>query len=173
MERFDVEYSQNSLNPGINKKNQNSINVLLLKTNNMHVIYMLIRFIYSKIFESGLLVSAMSRVREDIDGCAKQYMRDLNLYLMTVLSYSYGIIMDLVINAPGHWKNVFVGINSTEKRYLKGEIEPVVKLTSNDTSKVGMLPSDSKDVSIIFTEQFLHITNNKYRFNGLKGGKKM
>ena len=41
---------------------------------------------------------------------------------MTVLSYSYGIIMDLAINVPGHGKNVIDGLNATEKSYLREQI---------------------------------------------------
>ena len=48
----------------------------------------------------------------------KQYMCALDIYLMTVLSYSYGIIMDREINAPGHIKNVFDGLNATDKHYF-------------------------------------------------------
>ena len=36
-----------------------------------------------------------------------------------------------------------------------------------------MLPSDSKDVSINFAYQCLHIPNNKEILNGLKGSTKM
>ena len=50
----------------------------------------------------------------------KQYICALEIYLMTFLSYSSGIIMDRAINAPGHGNNVFGGINATYKRYLKG-----------------------------------------------------
>ena len=74
-----------------------------------------------KIFlESEKLVSGMSTVWWYIGGCAKQYRCALAIYLMTVLSYSYTIIMDRSINAPGHGKNVFGEINATGKRYLKG-----------------------------------------------------
>ena len=45
---------------------------------------MLICFIY--FFESGILVSGMSTVWEDTDGCAKQCMCALDIYLMAVLS---------------------------------------------------------------------------------------
>ena len=80
---------------------------------------------------------------------------------MTVLSYSYGIIMYHSIIAPRHG-NIFVdGLNATEKRYLKGEMELIGKLGSNDTKKIGMLPSASKDVSIQFSDQCLQIINNK------------
>ena len=38
-----------------------------------------------KNFESGILVSGMSTVWEDVDGCAKKYRYVLDQYLMTVL----------------------------------------------------------------------------------------
>ena len=60
-----------------------------------------------KIFELGILVSDMSTVWEDTDGCAKQYRCALDIYVITVLSSSYGIIVDYAINAPGHGKYFF------------------------------------------------------------------
>ena len=77
----------------------------------------------------------ISTVSEDTDGCVKQYRCDLAMYLMNVLSSSYGIIMDREINAPGHGKNVFDGLNATNKNCLKGKMEPIGKLASNDTIK--------------------------------------
>ena len=56
------------------------------------------------IFKSGILLYGMSTVWENTDGCAKQYMCTLDIYLITVLSSSYVIIMDRVINAPCHGK---------------------------------------------------------------------
>ena len=75
---------------------------------------MLISFICKKI-ASGILVSGASTVWKDTNGCTNQYRRALDIYLMTVLSASYGIIMDRKINASGNGKNVVDGINSTEK----------------------------------------------------------
>ena len=49
----------------------------------------------------------------------KQYRCALDMYLMTMLSSSYGIIMDCSIHAPGHGNNVVDGLNATEKLYLK------------------------------------------------------
>ena len=72
-----------------------------------------------KKIESGILVSGISTVWEDTYSCSKQYIFYLSIYLMNVLSSSYGIIMDRVINAPGHGKNVLDGLNATYKRYLK------------------------------------------------------
>ena len=64
-------------------------------------------------------MSVMSTVWEYTDGCAKQYRCALDIYLMNMLSYSYGIVMDCAINAPGHEKNEVYGINLTDKINLK------------------------------------------------------
>ena len=50
--------------------------------------------LYIYIFESGILVSAMSKVWEDIDGCAKQYMYALDIF------NNYAIIFIWYYNGP-------------------------------------------------------------------------
>ena len=52
-------------------------------------------------------------------------------------------------------------------------MELLSKLTSNNTSNIGIIPSASRYVSINFSEQDLHITTNKYCLKGLKGSTKM
>ena len=64
-------------------------------------------------------MSSMSTVWEDTNGCENQYRCALDMQLIIVLLSLYGIIMDCAINAPVHGKNVFDGINATEKIYLK------------------------------------------------------
>ena len=66
----------------------------------------------------------MSTVWEDTNGYAIQYKCNLDIYLMT---------MSRAINAPDHGNNVVDGINTTEKRYLKEQMELIGKLASNDT----------------------------------------
>ena len=61
----------------------------------------------------------MSIVLEDTNCCANQYMCALDIYQMDVLSYSYGNIIDIVINTPGRGNNAVDGLNETDKRYLK------------------------------------------------------
>ena len=61
----------------------------------------------------------MRMVWEDTDGCANQYLCTLYIYLMNVLSSSYGIIMDRASNALGYVNNVVDGLNATDERYLK------------------------------------------------------
>ena len=60
--------------------------------------------------------------------------------------------MDHAINAPGYGNNVVDGINAADKRYLKEQMKPIGKLSSNNTSTIGIIPSDSKDVSIKFSD---------------------
>ena len=55
--------------------------------NKMHMIHMLIRFTYLKLFDPGILLSGMSTVWEDTNGCAKQYRCALDIYLINLLSY--------------------------------------------------------------------------------------
>ena len=52
-------------------------------------------------------------------------------------------------------------------------MELIGKLGSNNTTNIGILPSASKYVSIKFSDQCLHILNNKEILNGIKGIKKI
>ena len=103
----------------------------------------------------------MSTVWEDTDGCAKQYRCALAIYVMTLLSSPYGIIMDRAINETGHGNNLVDELNATERRYLEGEIELIGKLVGNNTTHTGMCFSASKYVSVKFADQCLHVLNNK------------
>ena len=66
-------------------------------------------------------MSGMSKVWEDNDGCANQYRCTLFIFLMTVLSSPYGIIMYRAINASGHGNHVVDVLNATEKHYFQGK----------------------------------------------------
>ena len=48
--------------------------------------------------------------------------------------------------APGRGKKGLDGINATEKLHLRVKMKLIGKLASNNTSKIGMLPSASKDI---------------------------
>ena len=76
-----------------------------------------------------------------------------------------------VTNSPGYGNHVVDGLNATRGIYLKENMELIVKLASNNTSEIGMLPSSSKDVLIKFAYQYIHILNIKEILNGIKGSK--
>ena len=92
----------------------------------------------------------MSKVWEDSDGCANQHIFPLTIYLMTVVSSLYEIIMDNSINEPDHGNNVVERLNPTDKHYLKEQMEHIGKLASNDTPKMEMIPSVLKYFPVKF-----------------------
>ena len=73
----------------------------------------------------------MSTVWENTDGCAKQYMCTLDIYLMTVLSSSYVIIMDRAINAPCHGKMLLMD-SMQRTNVIWSKMELIGKLASNN-----------------------------------------
>ena len=65
-----------------------------------------------------LLTTSLSKIWENTDGCAEQYKCTSALYLMSVISQCYSIIIDRVISAPGNWKEFVDGHNAIHKRYI-------------------------------------------------------
>ena len=63
-------------------------------------------------------MSSLSKIWENTDGCEEQYMCASTLYLMSVFSQCYSIIIDRGISAPGHGKEVVDGINYIDKLYI-------------------------------------------------------
>ena len=55
---------------------------------------------------------------EDTDGSAEQYICASALYLISVMSHCYSIIIDRGIIAPGHGKEFVDGLNAVDKRYI-------------------------------------------------------
>ena len=51
-----------------------------------------------------LLETALSTIWGNTDGCVEQYRCAFTLYLMSVMSKCYSIIIDRGISAPGHRK---------------------------------------------------------------------
>ena len=52
------------------------------------------------------------------NGCAEKYICASALYLMSVMSQCYYVVVDKVISAPGHGKEVLDGINAIDARYI-------------------------------------------------------
>ena len=54
---------------------------------------------------------------DQADGCAKKYRCPIAYYLISCLSQSYQIVLDVAIDTPVHGKDVMDGFNSFQKRY--------------------------------------------------------
>ena len=65
-----------------------------------------------------MLTTSLSTIWENTDGCAKQYRCASALYLMSVMSQTYSIIIDRGISAPGHGKELVYGLNAVDKCYI-------------------------------------------------------
>ena len=71
-----------------------------------------------ELLKNKKLMSTLSTIWENTDGCADQYRCATALYIMSVLSQYYSIIFDRGISAPGHSKYVVGSLNSSGKRYM-------------------------------------------------------
>ena len=69
---------------------------------------------------------------DDTDGCSKQYYCGKAMYFLLLLATSFDIIIDCVINAPGHGKNAVDGLNAVTKWLLLKEMCMVGNPESED-----------------------------------------
>ena len=65
-----------------------------------------------------VLTTSLSTMWENTDGCAEQYRCTSALYLMSVMSQTYSIMIDRGISSPGHGKELVYGLNAVDKRYI-------------------------------------------------------
>ena len=65
-----------------------------------------------------LLMTKKSTIWENTDGCAEQYKCTTALYLLSILSHAYNIVIDSGVGAPVHGKDVVDGLNAADKRFL-------------------------------------------------------
>ena len=78
-----------------------------------------------------VLTTSLSTIWENSDGCAEQYRCASALYLMSVMSQCYYIIIYRGICSPGHGKEVVDGLNDVDKRYIYQVISTVQLPGSN------------------------------------------
>ena len=68
--------------------------------------------------EKKALTTSLSKIWESTDGFSEQYICASALYLMSVMSQTYHIIIDRGISATGNGKEVVGGVNAVDKRYI-------------------------------------------------------
>ena len=97
-----------------------------------------------------VLTTSLSKIWENTDGCAEQYRCASALYLMSVMSQNYSIIIDPGISAPGHGKEVVDGLNAVDKCYIyqlmsKVQLPGSIRFDSQIKIHTG---TEKKDVSL-------------------------
>ena len=65
-----------------------------------------------------VLTTSLSTIWEHTDGCIEQYRCASAMYLISVMSQTYSIIIDRGISAHVHGKEMVDGLNSVDKRYI-------------------------------------------------------
>ena len=68
--------------------------------------------------DKKVLTTYLSKIWENTDGCAEQYICASALYLMSGMPQCYSVIIYWGISAPGNRKEVVDGRNSFDKRYI-------------------------------------------------------
>ena len=68
--------------------------------------------------EKTLLTTYLSERWENTDCCAEQYRCASKMYLMSVMSQCYSVIINRGISSPGHGKEVVDGLNAVDKSYI-------------------------------------------------------
>ena len=68
--------------------------------------------------DKKVLTTSLSTIWGNTDGCAEQYICAYALYLMSIMSQCYSIIIDQGISAPENGKEVVYGLNAVDKGYI-------------------------------------------------------
>ena len=113
------------------------------------------------------MTSELITIWENTDGCVEQYICASSLYIMSVMSQCYSIIIDRGISAPGHGKEVVDGLNSIEKRYIHQWMSNI-QLPGSRTfdSQILIHPCrENNDVSL--TKQFQKHISKEHRKDGV------
>eukprot|EP00957_Ditylum_brightwellii_P160531 12220667-Ditylum_brightwellii.AAC.1 len=58
------------------------------------------------LLDSNRIEREQSTIMEDTDGCSKQCRSASLLYLISTIYMKYGVVIDHVVGAPGHGKDV-------------------------------------------------------------------
>ena len=82
--------------------------------------------------EQKVLMSTLSTIWGNTDGCAEQYRCASALYLMSVVSQCYSVIIYCVIIAHGHIKEIVDGLKYIDKHYIY-QLLSNVQLTGSKT----------------------------------------
>ena len=68
--------------------------------------------------QRNIMLNTLSTIWENTDGCADHYRCATALYLMSMLSQAFFVIIDYGISVPGHGIELVDGINDIYKRFL-------------------------------------------------------
>ena len=71
-----------------------------------------------ELLEQRMIKQESTTLWEETDGCAKQYRCATAMYLLLLIFVRFNIVIDRVMEAPGHGKDVVDGLNATDKAFF-------------------------------------------------------
>ena len=131
----------------------------------------------NKLSEQELIKRGISTMWGHTDGCTKQYRCAKALYLLSSLASEFDIIIDRLVDAPGHGKDVVDGMNAQDKVYLRHKMITATDPDQKDDSeqsevKFDAALCDGEQKPISFAEQCVKICSAKSRKTGVESHKK-
>ena len=120
-----------------------------------------------ELFKKKLLASSISTIWENTDGWAEQYRCASALYLMSVMSQFYSIIIDHDISAPVHGKQFVDGTNVIYKRYIYQLISNVQLIGSKTFYSHILMNSCKKNNYISLAKEFQKCLSKEHRKHGV------
>ena len=118
------------------------------------------------------MYDTLSTIGESTNDCAENYICDTSLYLVSMLSQAFSIIVDHGIRVPGNDREVLDGINVIVKRFLF-QLMSTVQLPSAkhyDTKIVIHNGTHTYDVSLARYFQ-KHLSNAAHKRGVVNQGK--
>ena len=110
--------------------------------------------------------TSLSTIWENTDGCSEKYRCASELYLMSVMSQCYSIIIDRGISAPGNGKEVLYGTNAVDKHYIN-QLMSTVQLPGSIIfdSQIQMHTGTKKDYVSLAKEFQEHLTKKHRKYS--------
>ena len=118
------------------------------------------------LLKKKVLTTSLRTIWENTGSSAEQYRCASELYLMSVMSQTYSVIIDRGISAPGNGKEVVDGHNAVDKRYIyqlmsKVQLPGSVIFYSQIKMHTG---TENKDVSL--SHELKNNLEEEHRQNG-------
>jgi hypothetical protein len=120
----------------------------------------------------GELKSGRTILFDETDGCGKQYRCGNALYLLSVLSAQFQIVIDRAIGAPGHGKDIVDGLSATDKQFLRKKMCMIGTPEANDGTSRMAAHSMVENASKSLAEECVRLCSDESRIAGVKSHSK-
>ena len=81
--------------------------------------YMHVSSFLKELLDQRMIKQESTTLWEETDGCAKQYSCATAMYLLSLISVRFNIVIDRTVGAPDHGKDIVDGLNSADKAFFK------------------------------------------------------